>query len=125
MKVIIAGGRDFKDFNLLCIKCCNILKNEKSIEIVSGGQVTTDNNTGEKYGADYLGELFADYRKFNVKLFPADWDTHGKFAGIKRNREMAEYADALICFWDGKSRGSKNMIEEAEKRGLKVRVIKY
>lgn len=38
---------------------------------------------------------------------------------------MAEYADALIAFWDGKSKGTKNMIEEAEKRNLKVIVKNY
>lgn len=35
---------------------------------------------------------------------------------------MADYADALIAFWDGKSRGTKNMIELATKQGLKVRI---
>jgi hypothetical protein len=38
---------------------------------------------------------------------------------------MAEYADALIAFWDGESTGTANMIEEAEKRNLKVIVKKY
>lgn len=42
-----------------------------------------------------------------------------------RNREMAANADALIAFWDGKSRGTKNMIEEAQKRGLKVSIKHY
>ena len=37
-----------------------------------------------------------------------------------RNRQMAENADALIAYWDGESRGTKNMIEEAKKRGLKI-----
>ena len=38
---------------------------------------------------------------------------------------MAEYADALIAFWDGESRGTKNMIELAKKKGLKIRIVKY
>lgn len=37
---------------------------------------------------------------------------------------MADYADALIAIWDGESRGTANMIEEAEKRGLKVFVYR-
>lgn len=38
---------------------------------------------------------------------------------------MAQNADALVAFWDGKSRGTKHMIDLADKYGLKVRVIKY
>ena len=117
MKVIIAGGRDFTNYKLLYLKCYNIIgdRDPETVEIVSGGAK----------GADSVGESFAVIRGYKIKRFPADWDTHGKFAGIKRNREMAEYADALIAFWDGSSRGTKNMIEEAKKRGLKIRVIKY
>ena len=41
------------------------------------------------------------------------------------NQQMANYADALIAFWDGKSRGTKNMIEWAKTANLKIRVFKY
>lgn len=116
MKVIIAGGRDFDNFRLLSTKVNSILCEITSdIEIVCGCAK----------GADDLGRKYAKNLGYKIKEFPADWDAHGKFAGVKRNREMAEYADALIAFWDGKSKGTKNMIEEAKKRGLKVRVIKY
>lgn len=57
-----------------------------------------------------------------VKPFPADWDKHGKAAGPIRNYKMAEYADALIAIWDGKSRGTDNMIKTAKKLKLKVYV---
>ncbi len=53
------------------------------------------------------------------------WDIHGKSAGHIRNAEMADYADALIAFWDGKSRGTANMIENARKRGLKIKIFYY
>ena len=56
----------------------------------------------------------------DVKEFPANWARHGRSAGPIRNQEMAEYADALIALWDGKSKGTENMISEAQKRGLKV-----
>lgn len=131
MKLIIAGGRDFNDFVLLVDKCLNILKNytPKDLEIVSGrcstGTHTFTTSDGiQVYGADGLGEYLADLFKIKVTPFPADWSL-GKKAGIIRNKQMAEYADALIAFWDGKSRGTKNMIETAKKDGLKVRVIKY
>lgn len=70
--------------------------------------------------ADYMLSRQEDIDK--LKIFPADWDKYGRRAGPIRNREMAEYADALLAYWDGKSRGTKNMIEEARARGLKVSI---
>jgi hypothetical protein len=57
---------------------------------------------------------------FISKRFPADWDRFGRSAGPKRNKQMAEYGDALIAVWDGESRGTKTMIEFARERGLQV-----
>lgn len=114
MKIIIAGGRSFDDYNLLSKKCDAILINQKDIEIVSG----------HAKGADSLGEKYAIERNYGLKLFPADW-TLGKKAGYIRNAEMAKYGDALIAFWDGKSKGTANMIKLAETNGLKIRVIRF
>ncbi len=115
MKVIIAGGRNFNDYNKLRESCDNILVNQKDVEIVSGTAA----------GADTLGERYAQEKGYEVKKFPAQWDLYGKSAGYKRNQQMAEYADGLIAFWDGKSRGTKHMIDIANKMGLKVRVVRY
>ena len=56
-------------------------------------------------------------------------DKNGKeynvLAGHNRNKKMALFSDALIAFWDGKSTGTKNMIEEAKKLDLQVRIVKY
>ena len=112
MKVIIAGGRDFKDYDLLCKKCDKILASQTDIEIVSG----------TAYGADKLGERYSSERGYPIKQFPANWKL-GKSAGYIRNKEMAEYGDALIAFWDGKSKGTKHMIDLAREYELKVRVI--
>ena len=115
MKVIIAGGRNFRDYDKLKESCDNILVNQKEVEIVSGTAA----------GADILGERYAQEKGYEVKKFPAQWDLYGKSAGYKRNQQMAEYADGLIAFWDGKSKGTKHMIDIANKMGLKVRVIRY
>ena len=115
MKVIIAGGRDFKDYDLLCQKVDKILSRQTEIEIVSGAAK----------GADKLGERYAEERGYPIKRFPADWGTFGNAAGYRRNVEMAEYADALIAFWNEESRGTKHMINIAEERNLLVRVIIY
>ena len=48
-----------------------------------------------------------------------------EYAGPIKNEEMAEVSDALIAFWDGKSRGTKSMIEIARRKGLQVAVVRY
>ena len=63
---------------------------------------------GEARGVDKSGRLFAEDHGINVKSFPADWNL-GKGAGHIRNKQMADYADALLLIWDGESRGSANM----------------
>ena len=114
-RVIIAGGRDFDNFRFLCKTAMHLLQNKENVEIVSGCA----------RGADELGEKFGKFMGFPIKQFPANWDEFGKAAGHIRNKEMAKYSDALIAFWDGESRGTANMIEEAEKLNLKVVVKKY
>jgi len=88
IKVIIAGGRNFDDFNKLCQVCDEFLQDQNHIEIVSGAYK----------GADLLGERYAAEQNHPIKQFPADWRRYGKSAGLKRNTEMAAYANALIAF---------------------------
>ena len=117
-KVIIAGTRMFADYTLLCSSCDRLLSQKgltHDIIIVSG----------TARGADKLGERYAKERGYNVELFPADWENNGRAAGYIRNAKMADNADALIAFWDGQSRGTKNMIDNARRKGLAVRVIQY
>lgn len=116
MKVIIAGGRGFSDFQLMNSKCNEVLlESGEDIEIVSG----------TAKGADKMGEHYASIRGFGVKQFPANWGSHGKAAGYIRNKDMADYADMLIAFWDGESKGTQHMINLARERNLVVHVIKY
>lgn len=116
MKVIIAGGRDFKDYSLLKRVVNGLRKKlDEDIVIISGAAA----------GADKLGERYASEYNIKVLQFPADWDTHGKAAGPIRNKQMAEAGDALIAFWDGESRGTKSMISLAKKHSLKIKVVRY
>ena len=64
-------------------------------------------------------------RGYELQSHPADWDKYGKSAGYRRNKEMAEVADACICFWDGQSKGTKHMIDIATDMGLKVKIVNY
>lgn len=121
-KVIIAGGRDFDDYEKLSEICDKIFEaivkhseEDLEFEIVSGGA----------RGADKLGEIYALDRGYSVKRFPANWDKHGKSAGFRRNAEMSEYGDILIAFWDNRSRGTKNMIDLANARKMPTITIGY
>jgi hypothetical protein len=67
--------------------------------------------TGKAKGFDKLGESWADESHIPTRPFPAKWDIYGKVAGRIRNREMAQYADALIAITYG-TPGTRNMINE-------------
>lgn len=124
-KVIIFGGRNFKDYSLLKTRCDLYLKNiDDEIEIVSGKQCSEDKD-GNKWGADFLGEKYAAEKGYPVKPFPADWKKFGKSAGPIRNREMGAYGDAGIGFWDGHSPGTKDMISVCKEKKLLLKVVYY
>ena len=136
IRIIIAGSRDFKDFNYLeksCLEVFSYLAEE--LKVLSGDLVEYRENieiiSGCARGADSLGELFAEKYKLKLVQFPADWNTYGKSAGYIRNEQMAKYAVSdnnfgiLIAFWDGKSRGTKNMIDLAKKYVLKGCILYY
>lgn len=69
--------------------------------------------SGTANGVDQLGEEYATEHDLDIERFPADWDGHGKQAGPIRNREMAEYADALVAIHVNDSAGTADMIETA------------
>jgi hypothetical protein len=124
MRVIIAGSRDITDYET--IKRAVSESGFKITEVVSG----------RARGVDRLGERWARANDIPIAYFSADWDNvdtpgaviktnkYGKkynaVAGHWRNEKMAKYAEALIAIWDGKSSGTKNMIDLARERGLKI-----
>ncbi len=117
IRLIVAGGREFNNYSLLKNKLDFYLQNtdNKDIEIVSG----------KARGADSLGERYAKENNIKIVEFPADWDSHGKSAGHIRNTQMREYSTHLVAFWDGKSKGTANMIQIAKKANLVVVVVRY
>ncbi len=115
IKVIIAGSRSFGDYNRLCDTCDSILgrlSGEYKIVVLSGGAK----------GSDTMGEQYAKERGYIVKRFPPDWNQYGKAAGPIRNKDMADNADILIAFWDGKSLGTKSMMDIAKKKKLQIHI---
>jgi hypothetical protein len=128
MKIIIAGGRDFNNYEELERVCDFYLQNQKEIEIVNG---KGDGGFVDKIkvaGADKLAEDYAIKKGYKITFFPANWNKFGKSAGPRRNKQMADYCgaeDGLIAFWDKKSRGTKNMIELAKEKGMKIKIHFY
>ena len=118
-KLIIAGGRDFTDSKKMYAAIDQLVNHgelkEYAVSIVCG----------MARGADLLGREFA--LAFNVKRyeFPADWNQYGKRAGFIRNKQMGDFADGLLAFWDGESRGTKQMIEYMQSLKKPVYIIHY
>lgn len=113
MRLIIAGGRTLNPgigFIQGAIKLLHPYDLGPIEEVVCGGAG----------GIDSEGEHWAGHKNVLVKCFRADWNKHGKAAGPTRNRQMAEYADALLLIWDGESRGSASMKKEMKKLGKPV-----
>jgi glycerophosphoryl diester phosphodiesterase len=116
VKTIIAGPRNFNDYNKLLKVFLLYPDLEKNItEIVSG----------KAKGVDTLGERWARENKIPIKSFPADWNKYGNSAGPIRNLQMANYADALIALWDDISKGTGDMIEKAKNKGLKILIYYF
>lgn len=136
MNILIAGGRDFNDYK----KADNawwFTVNEQDlfledITIVSGacdsnkGVLTFTRPDGKKiYGADGVGESLAKDYGYPVKSFPADWKKFSNSAGPIRNEEMAKIINRALIFWDGKSKGSLNMINNCNKYKVPLTIIEY
>lgn len=128
MKIAIIGGRDFENYELLKFK---LLPYRASItKIVSGGAK----------GADSLGEIYAKEHNIPTQVFLAQWTLFDKpckirinklgkeynaLAGFNRNAEIVKNADFIICFWDGKSKGTKDSIGKAHKLKKDILIIYY
>ncbi len=110
MRVIIAGGRDYDNYDVL-LEAINEAQFEIATVVSGGAQ-----------GVDALGVRYARETNKPLDIYKADWKAHGRGAGPVRNKKMAENADALIAVWDGQSRGTKHMIDTATGKGLQVYV---
>ena len=115
-KITIGGCRHFEDFEFFKTHIDPIIAQldlDSDIIILSG----------HCRGTDYLTERYAVENGFCLELFPAKWQQYGRSAGIVRNKKMVEQSDFVIAFWDGKSRGTKNLIDNAVKLSKPLRII--
>ena len=84
---------------------------------------------GENRGADTMAERYAAEKDIPIQVFPAEWNKYGKTAGPIRNKSMLTYVmeetPAVIAFWNGKSRGTGNMLKQAKACGVVCHVYYY
>lgn len=119
-KVIVAGGRDFADYAYMKEKLDEVFNalgdlDSHPVEIISG----------MAKGADTLGIRYTEEHQLTMVLYPANWKNYPRMAGILRNMNMLVTATHLVAFWDGKSHGTKHMIEIAKEKGIPVWIYKY
>lgn len=126
-RLAVVGSRTFADYKLLKKTLNQIAPNISTL--ISGGAT----------GADSLAEKWADEHKIEKLIFHAQWDDleadgaiiktnkYGKKynanAGFARNKTIVDNCDALVAFWDGKSRGTKDSIDYARKLNRKIKVV--
>ena len=114
-RIVISGSRDFNNYELLksyTDECIATLRKKYTLIFLSG----------RCRGADFLGERYAKEQGFKIEYFPAEWEKYGRAAGPKRNEQMAALADYIICFWDGKSKGTASMISLAKAKGIPLKI---
>ena len=102
MKVAVVGSRGLSVSNL-----GDYLPKETT-EIISGGARGVDTSARDYANANgiKLTEFLPDYEKYP-----------GKIAPLKRNILIIEAADLVLAFWDGKSRGTKFVIDKCHEMG--------
>ena len=117
-RVIVAGSRSFYNYRLMEFELDKLFNENKEfagreIKIISGMAL----------GADALAIDYADKHKLTKILFPANWKRYPRIAGFLRNEDMLSVATHLVAFWDGKSSGTRHMIEIAKGKGIPVWVF--
>ncbi len=120
MRIVIAGSREFDDYELLKGTLNHILDEQTaSVELVAG----------HAKGADLLAEKYARENGLPIHIIKPDWKAYGRAAGPIRNRQMLDYAKEesplVVAFWDGKSKGTRNTIETARSLGIAVEIVRF
>jgi len=133
-KILIAGGRDFIDFPRVERDFIDLTSpyERKEITIISG----------MASGADSLGVEIANLHGILLEEYPAAWEDlttepcvirtnwRGKYnllAGIARNQRMLDEGkpDLVLVYWNGKSKGTRDMIARTTRVGVKIIVESY
>lgn len=108
MKLAVIGSRN------LTVNLADYLSGMEIDELVSGGA----------RGIDRCVRRYAEERKIPLREFLPDYEHYGRGAPLRRNLEIIEYADAVVAFWDGSSRGTKFVIDACRERNKPIRIFK-
>ena len=107
MKVAVVGSR-----NILITDIGAYISEDD--EIVSGGAV----------GVNSCATEYAKRKGLKLTVFLPQYERYGRAAPIVRNKKIVDYADKIIAFWDGKSKGTLSVIKYAEKTGKPCEIIR-
>lgn len=107
MKLAIIGSRNLTVNNL------KEYISEDVAEIVSGGAK----------GVDECAKKYAQENAIKYVQFLPQYDKFARAAPLKRNEQIIDYCDEVLAFWDGKSRGTKFVIDRCNKMGKKIKVV--
>lgn len=129
-RICISGSRGFSDENLVKAYLEEIIRKYSSITaltrtvFIAGGCSSGPDVWVKELCEEYNKEKgFKSYHLVRYEEYPADWDTNGKAAGPIRNEKMVRQSEIVICFWDGKSKGTKSTIDFALKHKKYLHVI--
>ncbi len=109
MKIAVIGSRNLHIENL------EAYLPEDCTEIVSGGAK----------GIDQSAVQFARAHAIKLTEFLPQYQIYGKAAPIVRNKQIVDYADSVLAFWDGKSAGTRSVIRYCEKIGKPCKIILF
>ena len=107
MKILIAGSRSIKDFDL-----SGYIPSDVEL-IISGGAE----------GVDSIAEKYADDHRISKLILRPKYDLYGRAAPIKRNEVMVDIADTVLVIWDGVSRGTLHTVNYARKKNKNIIII--
>lgn len=107
MRVAVIGSRTLHIENL------KDYLPDGTTEIVSGGAKCVDADAKE----------YATQNQIPITEFLPDYQRYGRGAPLKRNIQIIDYADIVLAVWDGKSRGTKFVIDQCKKKNIPLRII--
>lgn len=128
MRVIVCGGRHFKDRDKVQYSLDYWLQRLGITVVIQGGQVTVDTSDRsipweqrDRWGADYLAKQWAESRRIPVieeAVTDEQWKKQGPAAGPIRNRRMLAHKPEYVIAFEGGA-GTANMLQQARERGIR------
>lgn len=107
MKIAIIGSRTLNNIDI------KQYLPQSCTEIVSGGAK----------GIDTKGAEYAIANNLKLTEFLPDYKRYNKGAPLIRNKQIVDYADTVIAFWDGKSKGTLSVINYCKKTDTPCTII--